>query len=75
MNFLDGDRAFSVRERIAFCDFLVPNARPRALRAALRLCDGLLAAAVDGARGVARTVRVFVGTSCRVDAAGSKMAR
>ncbi len=29
---LSGEMAFSVRERIAFWDFLVPNARPRAMR-------------------------------------------
>lgn len=29
---LSGEKAFSVRERIAFWDFFVPNARPRAVR-------------------------------------------
>ena len=78
VNFLEGERAFSVRERIAFWDFLVPNARPRALRAAFLLW--LLAAAETGVwvaveRGVERTVRVFEGMSWRVEDEGSKIAR
>ena len=67
--------AFSVRERMAFWDFLVPNVRPSVLRAEISL--GTSASSSEGCEGaeealrVLRTMTLRAGTNWRVSRDGS----
>lgn len=67
--------AFSVRERMAFWDFLVPNVRPRVLRAEISL-GASISLSDSGGRAmeafrVLRTMTLRAGTNWSVPRDGS----